>query len=490
MSTENRPTYPIRLVAAGEETAPAELSAEFRFAPQKPVVGQPGTQPGDLLVLQRAPGGHTVVVSLGKAESYSAEMARRAGGALGKWLVGYGAELIDIDLDTLKLALADQPNFSFMDAANALCEGMKLGAYRFDRYKQRDEASPTITARLRGKDSLESYQVLAGQVEAVTNAVLLARDLSHEPANVINPLTLAERSGEVARKYQLKLRVIDEVELNQMGAGAILAVGKGSQTPPRIIILEYPGNGGATDSQPVVLVGKAITFDTGGYSIKNTEGIVGMKYDKSGGVDVLAVLQAAAELKLKTPLVGIISAAENMISEKAYRPDDIITTLNGKTVEIISTDAEGRLVLADALTIAQQEYKPRAIIDLATLTGGVMVALGRVRAGLLSNDDELAGQLFAAGEKTYERLWRLPLDEDFSNAIKGDDADLKNSGGREGHCILGGAFIQEFIEKGVPWAHLDIAAMASTPKDLPYAPKGATGFGVRLLIEFLKSGEE
>ncbi|RPJ41247.1 MAG: leucyl aminopeptidase, partial [Chloroflexi bacterium] len=316
-------------------------------------------------------------------------------------------------------------------------------------------------------------------------AVKMARDLSHEPANIINPLTLSERAQQVAQQAGLKLQILDDQQLAEMGAGAILAVGQGSQTGPCMIILEYAGQ--EPGASPVVLVGKAITFDTGGYSIKSTEGIVGMKYDKCGGVDVLAALQAAAALKLKTPLVGIIAAAENMISAEAYRPDDIITTLNGKTVEIISTDAEGRLVLADALAYAQKEYQPRAVIDLATLTGGVVTALGKVRAGLLSNNDELSAALFAAGEKTGERLWRLPLDEEYSQKMKGDDADLKNSGGREGHCILGGAFLKAFVADDIPWAHLDIAGVADTDKDLPYSPKGATGFGIRLLIEYLEN---
>jgi leucyl aminopeptidase len=194
---------------------------------------------------------------------------------------------------------------------------------------------------------------------------------------------------------------------------------------------------------------------------------------------------AAAALKVETPLVGVISAAENMISSDAYRPDDIITSMSGKTIEIVSTDAEGRLVLADALTYVQRNYQPSAIIDLATLTGGVVVALGRVRAGIMANDDELANRLLAAGEKSHERLWRLPLDEEYVRNMKGDDADLKNSGGREGHPVLGGAFISAFIENGTPWAHLDIAGVADTPKDIPYCPKGATGFGVRLLLEYL-----
>ena len=236
----------------------------------------------------------------------------------------------------------------------------------------------------------------------------------------------------------------------------------------------------------MALVGKALTFDTGGYSIKTTEGIQGMKYDKCGGIAVIATLVAAAALGLKTPLVGVVGAAENMISGRAYRPDDILTSLSGKTIEVISTDAEGRLVLADSLTYVQNQYAPKAIIDLATLTGGVVVALGRVRAGLMGNDDALANALLAAGDRTYEKVWRLPLDEEYVKAIKGDDADIKNSGGREGTAIIGGTFLRQFVSDSVPWAHLDIAGMADTPKELPYCPKGATGFGIRLLLDYLE----
>ena len=469
MTQENHsPTYIVRLQ---DGTSAGSLTATFRFAPELPAVGQPGAQAGDLLLTPNNEAGHTVTVSLGKREKATAETARKAGGALGKWLLDSGATALTVDLSGLE---------EIPGASQAALEGVKLGAYRFGRYKQNDKPAPELTITVTGADD-----GLTGRVERLTDAVIFARDLAHEPANVINPITLAERAQFVAQKYGLSFKVIDDKQLAEMGAGAILAVGKGSRTPPRLIVLEYPGVN-AEGQQPVVLVGKAITFDTGGYSIKGTEGIVGMKYDKCGGVDVLATMQAAAELKIKTPLVGIISAAENMISGDAYRPDDIIHTLNGKTVEIISTDAEGRLVLADALTYAQQTYQPRALIDLATLTGGVVVALGRVRAGLLSNNDALAEALYRAGEATGERLWRLPLDEEYSRNMKGDDADLKNSGGREGHCILGGAFLKAFVNDEVPWAHLDIAGVADANKEAPYAPKGATGFGVRLLIQYLE----
>jgi leucyl aminopeptidase len=211
-----------------------------------------------------------------------------------------------------------------------------------------------------------------------------------------------------------------------------------------------------------------------------------MKYDKCGGLAVIGALRAAAELQLNIPVVGIIGAAENKISSGSYLPDDIITTLSGLTVEIISTDAEGRMVLADCLTYAQQKFHPRAIIDLATLTGAVVIALGHVRAGLMSNNDNLSQELMEAGDRTYERLWRLPLDEEYVKNIIGDDSDLKNSGGREAGTIAGGTFLRQFVSDDVPWAHLDIAGMADTNKELPYCPKGGTGFGVRLLVNYLQ----
>ena len=474
----------VRLFQAGEQEWSPAVIAEFQFAPEKADPGMPGKGVGDLVVFPREAGAYTVLVSLGKAENFSLETVRRAGGALGKWLSGSGAEELAINVDSLQAAGKEYAQF---DLAEAVLTGLTLGSYRFDRYKKQDEDATYVTVGLLSEGKPLVDEKLVERVIAITQAVIFARDLAHEPANVINPVSLAERAQQVAEQAGLTVKVFDEQQLADMGAGAILAVGKGSRSQPRLIVLEYPGYEPEPGAQPVVLVGKAITFDTGGYSIKSTEGIVGMKYDKCGGVDVLATMQAAAALKVKTPLVGIISAAENMISAEAYRPDDIITTMSGKTVEIISTDAEGRLVLSDALTYAQREYQPRAIIDLATLTGGVVVALGRVRAGLLSNNDELANALYKSGEATAERLWRLPLDEEYSRAMKGEDADLKNSGGREGHCILGGAFLKAFVDDGVPWAHLDIAGVADINKDQPYTPKGATGFGVRLLLHYLEN---
>ena len=286
--------------------------------------------------------------------------------------------------------------------------------------------------------------------------------------------------------YDLNFSEFDHQELTNIGANGILAVGNGSITKPRIIFLEY--NGCETKNAPFFgLVGKAITFDTGGYSIKSVDGIKEMKYDKLGGLTVIGTLMAASLLKLPVRLVGVICAAENMISDQSYRPDDIITTLSGKTVEIITTDAEGRLVLADGISLLAKLFNPPVIIDFATLTGGIVTALGKVRAGIFSNDKSLANKLFNSGELSGEKLWEMPLDDEYFEFIKGDYADLKNSGGKDGHPIMGGIFLKQFVPPNTSWAHIDIAGTATNIKANSINPKGANGFGIRLMMNFLKT---
>lgn len=453
------------------------LEIELLSAPEKPSPGLPGKQTGDLLVIKESDQ-KKIQVSLGKKEKITLDTFRQAGGSLGKWLRQSGAENAGFNADSLS-------RFDLPGTLGAFLEGVLFGSYSFSLHKKKETNLPNVTLYIFG--SSDNLAEVINRTKIVAKAVYLARDWSHEPANVINPATLAERVSALASEKGLKCTVIAASELETMGAGAIVTVGKGSKTPSRLILLEYKGDSTGTALKPVVLIGKALTFDSGGYSIKSTESIQGMKYDKCGGVTVAATLMAAAELKLKVHLIGVIAAAENMISSEAYRPDDILTTLSGKTVEIISTDAEGRLVLADAITYAQSQFQPRSMIDLATLTGGVVVALGRIRAGMMANNDELSNRLFTAGEVTHERLWRLPLDEDYEKLIKGDDADLKNSGGREGHAIIGGSFLKQFVDPAIPWAHLDIAGVADLPKETPYAPKGATGFGIRLLLNYLEN---
>jgi leucyl aminopeptidase len=469
------PAVSIHFEITSEKPLATELQVIFKPAAEKPALGAAGAQAGDTVLLD----GKTVLVSLGKSSKLTPDSFRQAGGGLARWLEQNRVSNLHIDAEALS-------QFQVSNSLPALLEGLLLGSFRFDRYKKQDDTPSTCQVILHTLQP-DAVKTALWRSQTISAAVNLSRDWSHEPANIVNPVTLAERAKAVAEQSGLRCTVLDERDLEALGAGAIVAVGKGSQTPSRLIILEYPGYNPPAGAKPVVLVGKALTFDTGGYSLKDVNNIQTMKYDKCGGVTVIATLRAAAELKLQTPVIGVIGAAENMISGEAYRPDDIIRALSGTTIEIISTDAEGRLVLADALTYAQQKFQPRAMIDLATLTGGVVVALGRNRAGLMSNDDQLAGELFDAGEQTGEKLWRLPLDDEYFKLIKGDDADIKNSGGREGHAILGGMFLKQFVNDGNPWAHLDIAGVADSPKDLPYCPKGGTGFGVRLLLHYLES---
>lgn len=462
------------------QTAP---KASFRgrvivpaLAPETPGPETAGKEVGDVRLLEGK-----LILSLGPKDKVHAEAIRRAGGSLARWLARHNVHEAGLDLAPL-LAIGLPP----ATAVHALCEGLLLGAFVFDQYKS-DARTPTpVTVVLLSEDrgAPSNLEELIRRATIVCESVNLAREWAHQPPNVINPVTLAERVTALAGQYGLKCTVLDDRQLEAMGAGAIVAVGKGSATPSRLIVLEHEGRGGA----PVALIGKALTFDTGGYSIKPVDGIVGMKYDKCGGMAVLATLIAAARLGIPTRVVGLIAAAENMISDVAYRPNDILKSLAGKTIEVISADAEGRLVLCDTLTYAQREFKPRIMIDLATLTGGVIIALGSTRAGLFSNNEELANALFEIGERVHERLWRLPLDDEYFELIKGDDSDMKNSSGvRKAHPIVGAIFLKQFVPDEIPWAHLDIAGVADVDKETPYCPKGATGFGVRLLMEYLET---
>ncbi|MCB9849530.1 MAG: leucyl aminopeptidase [Phycisphaerales bacterium] len=423
-----------------------------------------------------AKGNASVIVSLGESTKIKAETFRLAGGAITNWMRDCGVTSAGVDIPEIV-------GVSATDVIQAVSEGLMLADYAFNRHKSAATKRENLSVDLLVKKQAAGDVQTVARATRICDAVHTARDIAHEPPNVINPVTLAQRATALAKKHGLKCTVLDHRRLATMKAGGILAVGQGSAIPPRLIVLEYSPRG--RSGKPVVLVGKAITFDTGGYSIKTKDGILGMKYDKCGGMAVLGAMQAVATLKPKVPVVGVIAAAENMIDGAAYRPDDIITTLSGKTVQIVSADAEGRMVLCDALTYAQQKYKPRAMIDLATLTGGVVVSLGSVAAGIFSNDEALQKSLIDAGQRTHERLWPLPLWDEYLDLLAGDDSDIKNSGNREAHAVQGGIFLKQFVSDDVPWAHLDIAGVADIPKDSAYCPKGATGFGVRLLMEYV-----
>jgi leucyl aminopeptidase len=382
--------------------------------------------------------------------------------------------------------------------AQALAEGAILASFRFDRYKtKRDEAAAAIDSFAlvfeRAADARAARQA-AGTGVVLAESQNLARELSDEPANELPPVALARAAEKMAKACGLTCSVLDVPELRKRGMGGILGVGLGSVNPPRLIVLEHnaapktraAASRRASQRPTLCIVGKGITFDSGGISIKPAAGMHEMKHDMSGAAAVVGALRAAALLKLPLHVVGVIAAAENMPSGTAYRPGDVLKTASGQTVEILNTDAEGRVVLSDALHFARTEYAPDAIVDLATLTGACVVALGKWCSGLFSNDERLAARLREAGEATHERLWQMPLWEEHREAIRGEVADIKNTGGRDGGAITAAAFLSCFVEK-TPWAHLDIAGTAYVDKATPYQPRGATGVGVRLLAEWMRA---
>ncbi len=371
-------------------------------------------------------------------------------------------------------------------AVREALEGIALGAYRFTEYfgalrsREAERPSPQFFV-LANEDTRTSHDRIASEVSATSRAVFLARDLVSMPASDLNPESMATRGTDVAATHGLEATVLGVKDLERLGAGAILAVGKGSVVPPRLIHLVYRPDGEVT-GPPIGLVGKCITFDTGGYSIKTGEGMLQMKTDMAGGAAVLGAMSALRDLGIRREVHGVICAAENMISGVAFRPGDVLTAMNGVTIEILSTDAEGRLVLADGLVYTARQGVSE-MIDLATLTGAASVALGDTTA-LFANDDRVAEGLLAAASDVGERTWRMPLVQEYTSRLKGDIADLKNTGGRSGGAIIAALFLEHFSE-GLPWAHLDIAGSARSDKNAGYIPKGATGTGVRTLLAYL-----
>jgi len=441
-----------------------------------------GRKPGSVdaaLLPAKAPFRRVALVCLGEEGKVKPCDVRTAAGLAADWCARQGCRNVAVNGDALQLA-------GGKEAAQQWIEASELAAYRYTRLKSKraaDNARPIESVTLASSKPSATLKDVVMRALRVAKCANLARWLGHEPPNVINPVTLADHVRAIAKGTGLRCTVLDERRLKSLKMGAFLAVGAGSVSPPRMIVLEHRGKSGA---RPIVLVGKGVTLDTGGYSIKPAASIPDMKYDKCGAMAVIGTMVAAAGLKLKANLIGIIGAAENMISSKAFRPGDIVTASNGTTIEVNNTDAEGRLVLADCLVHACRTFKPSMIIDLATLTGAITTALGNACGGLYSNDDKLADGLIKAGERTDERLWRMPLWPVYRDQIAGVDSDLKNVGGPAGGANVAAAFLREFVDAGIPWAHLDIAGVARTDKALAYCPIGATGFGVRLLIDFLE----
>jgi leucyl aminopeptidase len=437
---------------------------------------------------------HMMVVGIGRAEKVTAEIIRQAAAALAKAARRRRVKNVAV-------VVPDVEKISTEAAAEAIVNGFLLASFKYEEHKgtaskkteDEESAEPVkVTLVANGKEK-KAIDAAINRGRVVADGQNFARTIASRPGNEINPPALAKVAQELAREVGLRApRIMDEKELKRLGMGGILAVGSGSTlTPPRMIVLEYRPKSGSNsrgkNSRPVLVVGKAITFDTGGISIKPAEKMGRMVFDKCGAMAVLGLMYAVAKLKPPIGVVGILSSAENHISESAYRPGDIIRMYNGVTVEVTNTDAEGRLVLGDALSWGIETYKPSAVLDLATLTGGVVVALGKTMAGVMGNSNALYAELQAAADRAGEKIWRLPIGDDQRDLMKSDFADIVNSGPREAHPLQGGAFLSYFVpqDNSVPWMHLDIAGVADTEKELPYYAKGATGWGVRTLVEWV-----
>jgi leucyl aminopeptidase len=378
-------------------------------------------------------------------------------------------------------------NAAGADPAAQIAVGAGLGGYTFDRYKYVDPAKPKARGREAAftivADGRSSQEIYAREGRSLVEAVKFARDLAREPANVLYPETFVQRTQEAFRGIRgVTLTALDVPAMERLGMGSILSVGKGSVRPPRMLMVEYRGAGGA----PIVLAGKGITFDSGGISLKPGTGMWAMKGDMGGAAAVVATVLSLARSQAPVNVVAIAALAENMPSGAASRPGDVVKAMNGKTIEILNTDAEGRLVLADAVAYAEQRYKPAVIVDVATLTGAVSTALGDEYAGLFSRNDALAEQLLVAGLASGEQLWRLPLHKNYAKDMESDIADIKNvvEGGGPG-AGLGAHFIGYFVDR-TPWAHLDIASVDLQGKTTATVPEGLSGFGVRLLDRFAR----
>jgi len=378
--------------------------------------------------------------------------------------------------------------FVLAELTEAVVEGVILGLYQFTPFKtvERDQIKEMDAFILveEGEKNLSLVREAARKAEKIARAVSFARDLVSAPANEMTPKILAEKALEMASsRSNIQPTVLDESQLAELGMHALLAVAKGSHEPPHFIILTYEG--AESRDETVALVGKGITFDSGGISLKPAENMGEMKSDMAGAATVIATVMAAADLDLPVNIVGLVPATENLPGGCACKPGDVLKSLSGKTIEVISTDAEGRLILADALTYAGR-YHPQAMIDVATLTGACVIALGKIAIGMFGTDSSLKEELVAAGESTGERVWELPLWDDYLELIKSDIADYKNTGGRYGGAITAAMFLSKFAGD-TPWVHLDIAGPSWLDKDRPYVPKGASGIGVRLLISWLRN---
>ncbi len=426
---------------------------------------------------------NVLVVGLGDPEKGTLETLRAAAAVGAK-------EALCLGVKDAAFALTDVPlgRTPLADRAQAIAEGALLGLYQFTKYKTQDADKRSVedVRLLCRKDEMPAMQQAAKTAGALSDAVYMVRDLINEPPNVLTPQALGEHAKTLA-KLGVKVTVHEKKAIEKLGMNALLAVNSGSAKEPRLIVLEY----GPSKLPPIALVGKGITFDSGGLDIKGWPHMVTMKCDMSGAATVIGIVKAAASLKLGVHLVGVIVSTENMPDGNAFKAGDIYRTYSGKTIEIVNTDAEGRVALCDGLAYVEKNFKPKVILDFATLTGACRVALGNHIAGVMGNSDQLYERLYEASQASGERIWRLPLDDEFKEEVKGDLADVRNlgRGDRAGGALSAAAFLAHFVEK-TPWMHFDIAGpafMESLAKQSPsHWTQGATGFGVRTIVKYLQ----
>ncbi len=417
--------------------------------------------------------GNEKILLIGLKERYEAEDLRRSYSVVCRTL-----KLKKESIATIEVPLESETEIK------AIVEGLDLTDYKFDRYiRKKEEKDVELSISL---DVNKKFTKIIEETLLVDRNVKFVRDIVNENSNIIIPERLAEYASDFAKKHKLNIKILDEKQIQKEGLNLLWAVGQGSHHPPRLVIVEYNGN--PQSKEIIALVGKGITFDTGGTNLKPAGSkIEEMKEDMAGAAACMGAFMTAVEFGMKKNLILVMSCAENSISGHSCKPGDLFVSYSGIGVEIGNTDAEGRLVLADAIGYVQKNYKPTKIIDLATLTGAILIALGKTLIGLFGNDEKLLEQLFKAGEVTAERTWKLPIYDEHRDEMKSKFADIKNNGPREGGSITGAAFIERFVNEGIKWAHLDIAGAVRGEKDLFYVPEAATGKGVRLLLEFLKN---
>ncbi len=455
----------------------SKLDAKLDFAIKQSII-EIGGKVESLSIIHThniIPAQKIILAGIGKKLKFSTETLRNVSGKIAK-------KIQELKITDFTIILPEDNTFDPKQTASAIVEGVELSLYSFDQFKKEKSGKiPNLTIL-----SSKKIQDSIIQSQKISDGVNFARSLANLPPNQCSPAQLANFTKSMASKNKIKCTILSKNELKQKGFGGISAVGQGSKNEPRLIIVEYYN--GKKQDRPIVLVGKAVTFDTGGISIKPGEKMDEMKFDKCGGCTVLGIMKAVSSLKLQVNVIGIIPSVENMPGGESYRPGDIVKLFSGKTAEILNTDAEGRLILADGLSYGIKRFKPNEIIDFATLTGACIVALGTNVAGLVSNNKKLTDKIKRSSEKTSEQVWQLPINDDYMEMIKSDVADMKNIGvGRVAGTITAAAFLANAVGN-TPWAHLDIAGTAwiqTGTKPKSYNPKGATGFGVRLILDYL-----